>query len=287
MLPPVNTKDPVESAAFVRKIYTGLFPGHSTAKLDKIFTDVVRVFEGRHPEFSKVDLGYHDLEHTLQVTICLSLVLEGRVIANAEPKLTVHQFELAIASALLHDIGYIKYRSDTEGTGAKYTYCHVLRSCAYAAIYVPTLGATPDELEDVLGAINCTGPTKEISRLRFRENVFRVIGCSLATSDYLSQLAEPKYPDRLEVLYNEFLESDNYINMPHARRMFKSADELIQRTPGFWEKFVKPKLDADFQGMYRYLARPYPNGPNPYIEAVEYNFAVIKRRIAEAKPVVA
>jgi hypothetical protein len=34
--------------------------------------------------------------------------------------------------------------------------------------------------------------------------------------------------------------------------------------------------------MYRFLARPYPHGPNPYLEAVEKNIAKIKRRSARA-----
>ena len=50
-----------------------------------------------------------------------------------EPKLNPRLFELAVAAVLLHDSGYLKLRSDNVGTGAKYTYCHVLRSCSFAA----------------------------------------------------------------------------------------------------------------------------------------------------------
>jgi hypothetical protein len=31
--------------------------------------------------------------------------------------------------------------------------------------------------------------------------------------------------------------------------------------------------------MYRFLAQPYPRGPNPYLAAVEHNIATIKARI--------
>jgi hypothetical protein len=48
----------------------------------------------------------------------------------------------------------------------------------------------------------------------------------------------------------------------------------------FWEKFVQPKLENDFQASYRFLARPFPHGPNLYLEAVEKNIGLIKRRNA-------
>jgi hypothetical protein len=65
--------------------------------------------------------------------------------------------------------------------------------------------------------------------------------------------------------------------------MFKSAEDLIARTPNFWRKFVRAKLESDFQALYRFLARPYPTGPNPYIDAVEKNIALIEARTPAKK----
>jgi hypothetical protein len=280
MFPAVDTKDAVAVEGFVEKMFAATYPGASLAWLKHIFRDMRQLFEGRHPDYAAVDIRYHDFEHTLQATVCLTLILEGHFAARVEPTVNARQFELAVASALLHDSGYLKLRSDTNGTCAKFTYCHVLRSCAFAASYLPSLGANPVEIEAVLGAINCTGPTKEISRLHFRAPVDRIIGCALATADYLGQMAAPEYPDKLEILYNEFRESDDYIHLPASQRAFKSAADLIARTPIFWHKFVRAKLESDFQALYRFLARPYPTGPNPYIDAVEKNIAVIEARLA-------
>jgi hypothetical protein len=287
MFPPVDTKNANAVAAFVEEKFARMFPGASPALLRRIFHDVDTLFSGRHPDYAAVDLRYHDLEHTLQATTCLALLLEGRHEAKVEPRIDARQFELAVASVLLHDAGYLKLRSDTVGTGAKYTFCHVLRSCAFTASYLPTLGASDHEVEAVLGAINCTGPTKEISRLYFREPVERVIGCALATSDYLGQMAAADYPDELEILFHEFQESDDFIHLPASRRVFKSARDLIERTPTFWQKFVLRKLENDFQAMYRFLARPYPHGPNPYLDAVEKNIDEVRRRIAAFTPAAA
>jgi hypothetical protein len=278
MFPPVETKNATAVASFVEEKFVRMYPGANLGWLKRIFRDVEELFTGRNPDYAPIDVRYHDLEHTLQATVCLTLLLEGRHNAAVEPRVDARQFELALASVLLHDAGYLKLRSDNVGTGAKYTFCHVLRSCAFAASYLPTLGANDHEVEAVLGAINCTGPTKEISRLYFREPVERVIGCALATADYLGQMAAADYPDELEILFDEFQESDDFIHLAAARRTFKSAADLKERTPMFWQKFVLRKLESDFQAMYRFLARPYPHGPNPYLEAVERNIAEIKRR---------
>lgn len=280
MFPPVDTKNATAVAAFVEEKFASMYPGAGLAWLTTIFRDIEELFTGKNPDYSPSDVRYHDLEHTLQATVCLVLLLEGRHQALVEPRVDPRQFELALSAVLLHDAGYLKLHSDNVGTGAKYTFCHVLRSCAFAASYLPTLGANDHEIEAVLGAINCTGPTKEISRLHFREPVERVIGCALATADYLGQMAAADYPDELDILFEEFQESDDFIHLPASRRVFKSAADLKQRTPLFWQKFVMRKLESDFQAMYRFLARPFPHGPNPYLEAVERNIAEIKRRNA-------
>ena len=282
MFPPVNTKSTKAVAAFVEAKFAAMYPKADLAWLQTIFRDIDDLFSGRHLDYAGVDLRYHDLEHTLQACACLTLLLEGRHISRVEPQIDPRHFELALSAVLLHDAGYIRLRSDNVGTGAKYTFCHVLRSCAFAASYLPTLGANDYEVEAVLGAINCTGPTKEISRLYFRDPVERIIGCALATADYLGQMAAVDYPDELEILFGEFQESDDFIHLAPSRRLFKSVDDLKQRTPIFWQKFVKRKLESDFQAVYRFLARPYPHGRNAYLDAVEQNISKIKRRNAAA-----
>jgi hypothetical protein len=213
----------------------------------------------------------------------MALLLEGQHASGGNEHLRPRDFELGIAGVLLHDCGYLKLKTDTSGTGAKYTFCHILRSCAFAASYLPEVGATDVEIESVLSAINCTGPNSEISRLRFRDPVSKIVGCSLATADYLGQLADPHYPEKLGELYAEFNESDTFANVPVDERIFKSEEDLICRTPAFWNHFVRPKLESDFQSVYRFLERPLHSGMNSYLAAVEKNFDRIDRKIAEIR----
>jgi hypothetical protein len=280
MFPNVNFDNPAEVAAFVVERFESLYPAADRTLLLRMFHDAEELFAGRTPAYAAIDLKYHNLRHTLMATVCMSLLLEGQHSAGGHEHLKPRDFEMAIAGVLLHDSGYLKIRTDTEGTGAKYTFCHILRSCAFAASYLPEVGATDVEIESVLSAINCTGPNSEISRLRFRDPVSKIVGCALATADYLGQLSDPHYPDKLGELYAEFKESDDYANVPTGDRIFKSEDDLVCRTPAFWNHFVRPKLENDFQAVYRFLERPFRSGINAYMAAVEKNFAVIEQRIA-------
>ena len=276
----VDTKNPAEVAALVRGIFHPLFPAAEITLIDRAFADIEALYNGRHPDYQAIDLGYHNLEHTLQATVCLSFLLQGAQHSGEIAPLTSRQFELASVTALLHDTGDLKIRADQGGTGAKYTLTHVLRSCAFAASYLPTIGTREQEVAGVLSAINCTGPTNEIGRLNFQNSVELFIGCAMATADYLGQMAAPDYPDKLGVLYGEFLESDDFLGMTPARRLFKSQEDLTRKTPDFWTKFIRPKLETQLQSVYRFLARPYPGGRNVYLEAVERNIALVRARIA-------
>jgi hypothetical protein len=281
MFPRVDTKNPSAVSAWVQQKFAGMYGASSSDWIGRVFLDVESLFAGRHPDYSAIDVGYHDLEHTLQSTVCLTELLDGCQRSAAALTITSRQFELGIAAVLLHDTGYLKLRSDSGGTGAKYTFCHVLRSCAFAASHLPNLGANEAEVGAVLNAIHCTGPTKEISRLHFRDATERFIGSALASADYLGQMAAPDYPDELEILFTEFAESDDFVHVPAENRLFSSAEDLIARTPSFWRQVVRPKLENDFQGAYRYLADPSAEGRNVYLEAVARNIELIEQRVTQ------
>lgn len=252
-----------------------LFPGSSVGLIQKLVTDVAKLFAGGYLDYQANDLAYHDFRHTLQVSVAFADLFAARQ-RSGQPPFTHRQFEIGLATALLHDSGYLKLRSDRAGTGAKYTFCHVLRSCALAASYLPSFGFKIAEIDVVLGAIRCTGPSTTGMKLRFNRLDDHIIASMVASADYLGQMAAEDYPDELELLYNEFNESDLFLGLPPSQRVFKSAAQLVSGTGVFWDKVVLPKLEDDFLGVYRFLNRP--DGSNPYIEAIERNLAVIARR---------
>lgn len=276
----MNTKEPAAVWRFVAASFRRMYPRRPTTRLRRVFGLAMDLFAGRHPDYAPIDLRYHDREHTLQATVCLISLLEGRRFAGVEPAIDARRCELAIAAMLLHDAGFLRLRNDRSGTGAKYTFCHVLRSCALASSLLPDLGFGRDELDTIMHAINCTGPAADVPRIPFRTRADRILGCAVTTADFLSQMAAPDYPDELGLLHAEFQECDAFTRVPVGRREYPSVRHLRRGTPRFWSKVVRRKLESDFLAVYRFLARPYPAGPNPYMASVERNIAAIARRNA-------
>ena len=272
-----DTTNATAVAEATAQIFARLYPGRSDEVVRNLFVDAAAIFTGHYLDYLTNDLKYHDYRHTLQVTMCYADLMAGRHAAGATPPLSGRHFEIGLAAVLLHDSGYLKTRGDRSGTGAKYTYCHVLRSCALAAAFMPTRGFGLDEIEVAMGVIRRTGPTAPNYAPRDRTSAELLLAAAVASSDYIAQMAATDYPDELELLYDEFTESDNFIGLPQSRRTFKSAEDLAARTPAFWHKVVWPKLEKDFLGVCHFLA-PKPGGPNPYLEAVERNIALIAAR---------
>jgi hypothetical protein len=272
----IDTKSPTEVAAVVAATFARLGGSPSEIlRIRQMFEEVVRMFEGQHPGYRAIDMRYHDLEHTLQATVCVCQILEGRYAAPVWPRLERRDGELLLAAVLFHDTGYLKSTGDGAGTGAKYTLVHVPRSCDFAQAHLPALGFTTAEIDDIKAAISCTGPNNRVSTKPFRRPEARVMATILVTSDYLGQMAAADYVEELAILYYEFKEAYDYEGLPEAARAFQSAPDLIRKTPVFWEKFVRPLLDEDLEAVYRFIAQS-PDGANPYMAAVEKNIARIR-----------
>ena len=167
---------------------------------------------------------------------------------------------------------------DAAGTGAKYTVSHVNRSADFAARLLGEKGFSPADIRAVQNMIHCTGINAALSAIPFQSELERVMGICLATADLLGQMAAPDYVERLPALYEEFAEAMEFsrdATQPIAA--FTSAEDLIRKTPRFWEHFVKPRLANEFEGVFRFLNQPYPSGSNDYLIRIEANIARLRR----------
>lgn len=263
--------------AALRASFVRMFPDSAFSLGRIVFADVNLMFEGRCLDYQASDTPYHNLQHTFRVLLCYNDIMEGWHISGTEPRLTSRQYELGMVAVLFHDTGYLKLRADMQGTGAKYTSTHVMRSCAFASAHLPQHEVTLAELDSILAMIRCTAFTQGLQNFRFQEPIDGIMGCAVATADYLGQMAAPDYPESLALLFSELKESDDYANVPRAQRRFNSSKELITDTLVFWRAHVLPRLNRELLGVYRFLARPYPDGPNAYIDAVNANLARIEK----------
>jgi hypothetical protein len=278
MSPAIDTRDAAAVEDEVHSIYAALFPGAANDFVRTAFGWAARCFAGGHPDYLPIDARYHDFEHTLQGALCLARLMRGLHAAGDAAAPTVRAFELAIVAILFHDTGYLKARSDTEGTGAKYTAVHVGRSAAFAGAFLAPKGFTPAEVRAVQNMISCTGISTDLKAIDFQSEQERTLGYALATADLLGQMAAPDYVEKLPVLYQEFAEAARNAPAGSAQLFaYKSAGELMCNTPAFWEKYVLPKINGDFRGLYRFLRHPYPDGPNEYLLRIEANIARLRQ----------
>ena len=283
MIQPVDTKDRRAVENEVSSLYLKSFPNGDHAFVSKAFGWVVDSFQGRYKNYQAIDAGYHDLEHTLQGTLCMAQLLSRYHFARAKPLLTQRMFELGLLAILLHDTGYLKQHGDDDGTGAKYTLVHVDRSADFAKALLTDKGFPASEIAAVRHMICCTGVNLDLARINFGNDLERKTGFALGTADLLAQMAANDYIEKLPMLYSEFAESARfYDGRTEVMGHFTSALDLMQKSPVFWENYVLPKINQDFEGLYRLLNDPYPDGPNYYLKRIEANMDRLRRQLATA-----
>jgi len=279
----VDTRNPQAVEEQARLTYLRLFPDADPSFITQSFDWARQCFSGQVGEYLPIDARYHDFEHTLQGTLCLIRLLEGRHLAHAKPLVDQHRFKLVLLAILFHDTGYLKRRDDTDGTGAKYTLTHVVRSADFARDFLSSRGFSASDIEAIRNMISCTGVNANLQAIPFRDDLERTLGYALATADLLGQMAAPDYVEKLPILYQEFAEAVRH-DGPKAGRLasYRDADELARNTPSFWQNYVLPKINSDFDKLYQFLSVPYPHGTNSYVAAIEKNLARIGDALARS-----
>jgi hypothetical protein len=284
MISSVATNDPTAVESHVQSAYLSMFPDGDRLFISRAFGLAIECFSGHYPDYQAIDARYHDFEHTLQGTLCMTRLLHGWQCANGQRPITERMVQLGIFGILLHDTGYLKKRNDLDGTGAKYTTTHVNRSAEFAGQLLSERGFSPADIAAVQSMIRCTGVNTRLSEIPFPGEQEKMVGFALATSDLLGQMAADDYVDKLPILYSEFAEAAHYDgNGSSFVAGFKDVDDLIRRTPKFWSDFVLPKLERDFRGLYRYLNDPYPDGPNEYVRRIEANMDRIRQQLVPSQ----
>jgi hypothetical protein len=282
MFQQVDTRVPSEVEQQVDSIYQSLFPEGDRTFVPRVFGWASQFFSGRYADYQPIDARYHDFEHTLQGTLCLARLFHGRHKAQAKPELTLQMFQLGLLAILFHDTGYLKKKDDQAGTGAKYTAIHVNRSVQFAEEYLRQKGFAKTDITAIQNMIRCTGVDADLASIPFQSELERIVGYSLGTADLLGQMSAKDYVDKLPVLYLEFAEAAQF-DSKHVALLteFASAEELMENTPAFWEKYVLPKINGDFGKAYRFLNDPYPDGPNPYVQQVVENITLVRQKLSQ------
>src|SRR5512146_2372939 len=138
----VNVETPLAVCDAVVELFTARYPGADFAAVGRAFADFQALFEGRYPGYLGCDTLYHDIRHTLDMTLAMARLVDGhdRTCSPTE-RLGARRAMLGVLIALLHDSGYLKRSSEAGvGNGAVFTKVHVSRSADFISAYLPKIG---------------------------------------------------------------------------------------------------------------------------------------------------
>ncbi len=271
----VDLGNPAAVTAELRAILAGRWPDTDWDPLDTLCDLFRELYEGRHPEYLGCEVGYHNAEHVLDVTLAMARLLAGREIRWGKAWSLGPELALAgIACALLHDSGYLRRRADhRHSTGGAYTRTHVQRGAALIATQLPAVGL--EQLAPLCARlIHFTNCTRRPDTVRVTSFAERQLGGLLGTADLLAQLSAPDYLEKCrQELYDEF-KASGFAGKDGCAytqgKAYLSRDDLMRRTPNFIHRVAGPRMEGDFAGAYHYAAVWF-GGPNPYLDGIVAN----------------
>lgn len=286
----VTNRVDVENAAAVRDtvlaIFAARYPGEDFSLLARAFDHVDALFGGRYIGYLPCDTLYHDLRHTLDMTLAMARLVDGHDRARAaSDRLGPRRAMLGTIVALLHDSGYMKRLSESSvENGAAFTKVHVSRSADFLSRY---LGGTRLENEIPLAAqlVHFTGYEMEIADIPVFDPADRTLGCMVGTADLIGQMSDRMYLEKCrDFLYREFVAGGiAREQLPDGREIvrYSSAEDLIYKTPGFCEYVARDRITRKLSAVDRY-AESHFDGPNHYQLEIDHNLAYLQAAIEHA-----
>lgn len=196
------------------------------------------------------DALYHNVEHTLLVTLAGHDILRGRALHS---HLTADDYAHVIIACLLHDIGYVRglfKDDDADGfvidpAGGKVTLPrgasdaglmshHVDRSKLYVMKRIE--GIARLDKQRIADAIEGTRFPPEADRQCDEE------ASIVRAADFIGQLGDPNYIRKANALYHEFEE----VGM-NRQLGYDSPADIVNRYPQFYWNSVAPHIQTEIR----------------------------------------
>ncbi|MGH8686563.1 MAG: hypothetical protein ACREVQ_02535 [Burkholderiales bacterium] len=282
----INVEDPAQVRDAVLALFATRYPGADLAPLRQAFDDVTALFQGRFAGYLPCDTLYHDMRHTLDMTLAMARLIDGHDRSQAEPdRIGARRAILGVVVALLHDSGYMKRASESHvENGAIFTKVHVSRSADFLARYLPRLGYG-DEANAAAKLVHFTGYEMDIDDILLHDPRDRLLGCLVGTADLIGQMSDRLYLEKCrEFLYPEFVWGHiARETLADGREIvrYASPDDLMLKTPGFYEYVARARIEKKLGGVDRYAAAHF-DGPNLYQTEIDRNMGFLKNAIEQA-----
>lgn len=278
----VRVSSPTAVRDAVQAIFQQAYAGSAFDILWMAFHDFERLFRGNFEDYFGCDTVYHDIQHTLDMTLAMARLLAGyEKVAPPADRLGQDRAVIGLIAALFHDSGYVRRRSETAVlNGAEFTGHHVSRSAEFLRSYLPRIGLG-DRADVAAQVVHFTGYEISLDDLELDDPKDSLMGHLLGTADLLAQMADRCYLEKCrDRLYAEFVLAGVATQPADTPRriQYASGIDLLRQTPGFFEHSVRDRLQKKFNSVYRYMEVSC-EGRNPYFEAVEQNLAHLERVI--------
>ena len=279
----INVEDPARVCGAISTVFGARYPGVDLSVLGHAFQDFHDLYKGCLPGYLGCDTLYHDLRHTLDVTLAMARLIDGyeRSAAPSE-RLGPRRATLGVLIALLHDAGYLKRTSESHvENGAVFTKVHVSRSADFLLRYLPQLGFVA-EAPVAAQLVHFTGYELDVDDIRVADPLDRLLGWMLGTADLIGQMSDRMYLEKCrEFLYREFvLGNVAREELPDGREIvrYTCPEDLLMKTPGFYEQVARGRIARKLGGVDRYLQSHF-GGPDPYQAEVERNMDFLRLAI--------
>lgn len=283
----VQVSNPAAVRAAVRDLFAAAYPGAPFDKLWLAFYDFERLFTGRYPGYLGCDTTYHDMQHTLDMTLALARLVVGyEKTVEPEDRLGPARAQMTIITSLFHDSGYIRHRERDRAfhNGAELTLHHVSRSADFLRRYLPEQGLARDAAVASM-IVHFTGYELNLDDIELDDPRDAICGHLLGTADLIAQMADRCYLEKCrDRLYKEFVLGGIAVETSKPDEFtvrYESGTDLLQKTPEFYEHVLKTRLQSKFNRAYRYIEAVF-DGQNPYIDAIRNNmqhlFRILKSR---------
>jgi hypothetical protein len=282
----VNVEDPAQVRDSVIALFSARYPGADFNALRRGFNDFTALFSGCYPGYLACDTLYHDMRHSLDMTLALARLVDGHDrVAGASEQLGPRRAMLAVLIALLHDSGYLKRSSEADvDNGAVFTKVHVSRSADFIATYLPKIGfAAEAQLASRL--VHFTGYEMDVDDISVEDVRDRVVGCMVGAADLIGQMSDRMYLEKVHsFLYEEFVWGKIARELVDGREVvrYTSADDLIIKTPGFYEYVARSRIEKKLGGVDRY-AEAHFGGTSLYQSEIERNMNFLRETIETAE----
>jgi len=279
----VKVTDYEEVRNAIQGIYKSRYPRASLTPIHKAFDIFNDLFTGQFPGYHCCDTLYHDIQHTLDVTLAVTRLIDGHDKSHSgKGRLGAKRAALGIITALFHDSGYIRNLRDTRHVnGAEYTPIHVSRSAKLLKRFLPQLGMA-EYANAAARIVHFSGYEVPLQNIQVDNPKDKIVGQLMGTGDLIAQMADRCYLEKCrDRLYPEFV-----LGGIDRRKdangneivIYESALDMLYKTPSFYRISVRKRLEYFFDSSYMYAAAHF-DGIDPYMRELEHNIRYLESLI--------